>query len=89
VSVKAVSRRALVPLDRQPSLTERVLRQLRDAIVRQELIPGQSVAIEHVEPEGDYSEMFGPDVGLHDFVRRTSNLPFLNVLMDTVQIACE
>jgi DNA-binding GntR family transcriptional regulator len=167
VAVKAVSRRALVRLERQPSLTERVLQQLRDAIVRQELIPGQSVGIEHlagllgvsrtpirealpalhqlgllevsrgggfqvagldatyvwqvyavrsaleslaagaiaadlsdadlkelraaalpefVEPEGDYSEMFGPDVGLHDFVRRKSNLPFLNVLTDTVQV---
>jgi hypothetical protein len=30
--------------------------------------------------------MFGPDVGLHDFMLRKSNLPFLNVLMDTVQV---
>src|SRR5215467_7492548 len=47
-ALNAPSRRALVPLDRQPSLTERVLHQLRDAIVRHELTPGQPVGIEQL-----------------------------------------
>ncbi len=156
-----------MPLERQPSLTERVFRQLRDAIVGQELAPGEIVGIEQlagllgvsrtpvrealpalqqlglltlsstgslqvapldatyvwqvyavrsaleslataaiapaltdedlkelravalpgrVRPEGDYSEMFGPDLGLHDFVQRKCPLRFVNALMETVQV---
>jgi DNA-binding GntR family transcriptional regulator len=53
----------------------------------EDLMELRSVALpEQVEPTGDYSEMFGPDVGLHDFVRRKCSLGFLNVLMDTVQV---
>jgi DNA-binding GntR family transcriptional regulator len=158
---------ALAKLERQPSLTERVFRQLRDAVVSNELTPGQLVGIEQlagmlgvsrtpvrealpalqqlglieqgengsfrvapldatyvwevyavrsaleslaaevVAPrltdddlqelrasalpprppaDGDYSEMFGPDLGLHDFVRRKCPLGFLNALIDTVQV---
>ncbi|MCC6173916.1 MAG: GntR family transcriptional regulator [Chloroflexi bacterium] len=158
---------ALVRLQRQPSLTERVFRQLRDAIVNAEFAPGDVVTIEHVaamlgvsrtpvreampalqqlglivqadngsfqvapldttyvwevyavrsaleslaaeivaptlsdgdlddlrssalppepRPDGDYSEMFGPDLGLHDFVRRKCPLGFLNALIDVVQV---
>jgi DNA-binding GntR family transcriptional regulator len=158
---------ALAKLERQPSLTERVFRQLRDAVVSNELTPGQLVGIEqlagmlgvsrtpvrealpalqqlglieqgdngsfHVAPldatyvwevyavrsaleslaaevvaprltdddiqelrasalppepppNGDYSEMFGPDLGLHDFIRRNCPLGFLNALIDTVQV---
>jgi DNA-binding GntR family transcriptional regulator len=157
---------ALTRLHRQPSLTERVFRQLRDAIVKNELAPGTSVTIERLatllgvsrtpvrealpalqqlglvvsvengallvtpldatyvwevyavrsaleslaaeviaprltdddlgalrssalppEPpaDGDYSEMFGPDLGLHDYIRRHSPLAFVNALMDAVQ----
>ena len=158
---------ALARLERVPSLTDRVLQQLRDAIVNLELTPGQAVGIEQVAGmlgvsrtpvrealpalqqlglleqddngsirvapldsvyvwqvyaarsaleslaveaiaptlsaadlrevrevslparpprRGDYSEMFGPDLGLHDFVRRKSSLAFLNALLDNVQI---
>lgn len=157
---------ALVRIERQPSLTERVFRQLRDAIVSNVLAPGQAFSIEQLaarlgvsrtpirealpalqqlglviqsdngsfqvapmdktyawevyavrsaieslavevvaprltdadvaalravalppdlEPEGDYHEMFGPDLGLHDFIRQQCPLPFLNALMDSVQ----
>lgn len=157
---------ALTRLHRPPSLTERVFRQLRDAIVQNELAPGTTVTIErlaallgvsrtpvrealpalqqlglivsvengvlHVTPldgtyvwevyavrsaleslaaeviasrltdddlvelrasalppeppsDGDYSEMFGPDLGLHDYIRQHSPLAFVNALMDAVQ----
>lgn len=157
---------ALTRLARQPSLTERVFRQLRDAIVSNELAPGQAVSIEHLagmlgvsrtpirealpalqqlglivqadpggfqvapldatyawevyavrsaieslavevvaprltdddlrvlrasalppdpKPDGDYSEMFGPDLALHDFIRQKCPLAFLNALIDSVQ----
>src|SRR5947208_865948 len=39
---------ALSRLQRQPSLTERVFRQLRDAIVNNELAPNALVSIEHL-----------------------------------------
>lgn len=157
---------ALARLQRQPSLTERVFRQLRDAIVNNELAPGDLVSIEHLagmfgvsrtpvrealpalqqlglvvqadngsflvaplnatyawevyavrsaieslaveivaprltdddlrelraialppepKPDGDYTEMFGPDLGLHDFIRQKCPLPYLNSLIDSVQ----
>ena len=156
---------ALGRLARQPSLTERVFRQLRDAIVNRELSPGALVSIEglagllgvsrtpvrealpalqqlgllvqsdngsmlvaplnaeyawevyavrsaieslaveavapllterdlrelrasslpaDLQPDGDFSEMFGPDLGLHDFIRHKSPLRYLNALMDSV-----
>lgn len=158
---------ALSRLERQPSLTERVFRQLRDAIVKNELPPGAAVSIEGlagmlgvsrtpvrevlpalqqlslivqaenggffvapidagyvwevyavrsaieslavevvaplltdedlrelraratpavVRPDGDYSEMFGPDLGLHDFIHRKCPLGYLNALLDSVQL---
>jgi DNA-binding GntR family transcriptional regulator len=157
---------ALTRLSRQPSLTERVFRQLRDAVVNNELAPGQAVSIEQLagmlgvsrtpvrealpalqqlglvvqtengsfqvapldatyawevyavrsaieslavevvaprltdedlqilrqsalppapKPDGDYTEMFGPDLALHDFVREKCPLAFLNALIDSVQ----
>jgi DNA-binding GntR family transcriptional regulator len=143
---------ALTRLARQPSLTERVFRQLRDAVVNNELAPGQSVSIEQLagmlgvsrtpvrealpalqqlglvvqadngsfqvapldaayawevyavrsaieslrvlrasalppdpKPDGDYTEMFGPDLALHDFVRQKCPAAFLNALIDSVQ----
>ena len=157
---------ALARLQRQPSLTERVFRQLRDAIVNNELAPGYVVSIEQLagmlgvsrtpirealpalqqlglivqadngslqvapldatyawevyavrsaieslaveviaprltdddlrelrtisipaapKPDGDYSEMFGPDLGLHDFIRQKCPLAFVNALIDSVQ----
>ena len=157
---------ALTRLARQPSLTERVFRQLRDAIVNNELAPGQAVSIEQLagmlgvsrtpvrealpalqqlglvvqadnggfqvapldatyawevyavrsaieslavevvaprltdeevrvlrasalppdpKPDGDFTEMFGPDLALHDFVRQKCPLAFLNALIDSVQ----
>src|SRR5438094_4114879 len=47
-AVGVSTQRSLVPLVRQPGLTERVFQQLRDAIVRQELTPGQPVGIEQL-----------------------------------------
>src|SRR4051812_27830042 len=157
---------ALTPLQRQPSLTERVFRQLRDAIVGNELAPNTLVSIEHLagmlgvsrtpirealpalqqlglivqtdnggfrvapldasyawevyavrsaieslavevvaprltdddlrelraisvpeapRPDGDYSEMFGPDLGLHDFVRQKCPHAFINALIDSIR----
>jgi DNA-binding GntR family transcriptional regulator len=157
---------ALAPLRRQPSLTERVFRQLRDAIVKNELAPGALVSIEQLagllgvsrtpirealpalqqlglivqaenggfrvaplnreyawevyairsaieslaaeivasrltdgdlgtlrrisvpeqpKPDGDYSEMFGPDLGLHDYIRQQCPLPFVNALIDSIR----
>lgn len=162
---RAANPTALGRLTRQPSLTERVFVQLRDAIVNNELPPGALVSIEglagllgvsrtpvrealpalqqlgllvqadngsllvaplHAEyawevyavrsaieslavevvaplltdsdlrelrrsalptefqPDGDFSEMFGPDLGLHDFIRQKCRLPYLNALMDSV-----
>jgi len=40
--------RALVRLERQPSLTERVFRELRDAIVNNELAPHSPTNIEQL-----------------------------------------
>lgn len=158
---------ALVRLERHPSLTERVFRKLRDAIVIGELAPSGVVSIEELagmlgvsrtpvrealpalqqlglivqsdtgglqvapldatyiwevyavrsaleslaaevvapiltdedladlrksalppspRPDGDYSEMFGPDLGLHDFIRQRCPLRFLNNLIDSVQV---
>lgn len=158
---------ALSRLVRQPSLTERVFRQMRDAIVNRELPPGEPVSIEGlagllgvsrtpirevlpalqqlnlivqaengsfsvapinagyawevyavrsaieslavevvaprltdadllelraralpatVEPDGDYSEMFGPDLGLHDFIHQKCPLGYLNALLDSVSL---
>lgn len=157
---------ALVRLHRPPSLTERVFRQLRDAIVKNELPSGSTVTIERlaamlgvsrtpvrealpalqqlglilpvengvlrvtpldatyvwevyavrsaleslaaeaVAPAltdddlvelratalpsgppsaGDYTEMFGPDLGLHDYIRQKCPLDFVNALVDAVQ----
>jgi DNA-binding GntR family transcriptional regulator len=157
---------ALAPLRRQPSLTERVFRQLRDAIVKNELAPGALVSIEQLagllgvsrtpvrealpalqqlglivqtengsfrvaplnreyawevyavrsaieslaaeivaprltdddlselraiavphepKPDGDYSEMFGPDLGLHDYIRQKCPLAFINALIDSIR----
>lgn len=39
-----------------------------------------------VRPDGDYSEMFGPDLGLHDFIHRKCPLGYLNALLDSVQL---
>jgi len=158
--------KALVRLQRQPSLTERVFRQLRDAIVSNELAPGVLMSIEHLagllgvsrtpirealpalqqlglilqtenggfrvaplngeyawevyavrsaieslaaeivaprltddelrelraislpdtpKPDGDYSEMFGPDLGLHDYIRQKCPLAFVNAVIDSVR----
>jgi DNA-binding GntR family transcriptional regulator len=151
---------ALVRLQRQPSLTERVFRQLRDAIVNNELASGTLMSIEGLagllgvsrtpirealpalqqlglivqaekpldrqytwevyavrsaieslaaeivaprltdddlrelramalpdepQPDGDYSEMFGPDLGLHDYIRRKCPLAFINALIDSIR----
>ncbi|MGE3913742.1 MAG: GntR family transcriptional regulator [Chloroflexota bacterium] len=157
---------ALVRLQRPPSLTERVLRRLRDAIVNNELAPGTLMSIEHLasmlgvsrtpirealpallqlglivqaengsfrvaplnkeyawevyavrsaieslaaeivaprltdedlrelratslpaepRPDGDYSEMFGPDLGLHDYIRQKCPLAFINAVIDSVR----
>jgi DNA-binding GntR family transcriptional regulator len=58
-----------------PLLSDEDLKELRVAA-----LPGR------VAPQGDYTEMFGPDLGLHDFVRRKCPLRFVNALMDTVQV---
>lgn len=162
---RATSQTALGRLTRQPSITERVFLQLRDAIVNNELPAGAPVSIEglagllgvsrtpvrealpalqqlgllvqsehgsllvaplHAEyawevyavrsaieslavevvapqltdsdlrelrrsalptdlqPDGDFSEMFGPDLGLHDFIRQKCQLPYLNAVIDSV-----
>jgi len=164
--LRAPESSALVRLQRQPSLTERVFRQLRDAIVNNELAPGALMSIEHLagmlgvsrtpirealpalqqmglivqsengnfrvapldkgyawevyavrsaieslaaevvaprltdddlrelrsialpdspRPDGDYSEMFGPDLGLHDFIRQKCPLSFINALIDSIR----
>jgi len=164
--LRAPESSALVRLQRQPSLTERVFRQLRDAIVNNELAPGALMSIEHLagmlgvsrtpirealpalqqmglivqsengnfrvapldkgyawevyavrsaieslaaevvaprltdddlrelrsialpdspRPDGDYSEMFGPDLGLHDFIRLKCPLSFINALIDSIR----
>jgi DNA-binding GntR family transcriptional regulator len=164
--LRAPEASALVRLQRQPSLTERVFRQLRDAIVHNELAPGTLMSIEHLagmlgvsrtpirealpalqqlglivqaengsfrvapldkvyawevyavrsaieslaaevvapiltdddlrelranalpeqpRPDGDYSEMWGPDLGLHDFIRLKCPLAFINALIDSVR----
>ena len=160
-------RSGLARIERTPKLTERVLGQLRDAIVGQELAPGQPVVIEQLaealgvsrtpireslpalqqlglvedagsggfrvapldgayvwqvyavraalesllvelvapllteddlavlrrvsfpaepRPGGDYCEMFGPDLALHDFLRAKCPFGFLNALIDMVQL---
>jgi DNA-binding GntR family transcriptional regulator len=37
----------------------------------------------HSDPSGDYAEMIGPDLSLHDFIREKCPLPFLNAMIDT------
>jgi DNA-binding GntR family transcriptional regulator len=37
-------------------------------------------------PEGNYCEMFGPDLALHDYLRAKCPFGFLNALIDTVEI---
>ena len=157
---------ALVRLQRQPSLTDRVFSQLRDAIVNNELAPDATVSIEHLagmlgvsrtpvrealpalqqlglivqgdtgsfrvaplngeyawevyavrsaieslaaeivaprltdaelaelrvialpehpRPDGDYTEMFGPDLGLHDYIRQKCPLTFVNATIDSIR----
>jgi DNA-binding GntR family transcriptional regulator len=164
--LRASEASALVRLARQPSLTERVFRQLRDAIVNNELMPDAQVSIEQLagmlgvsrtpvrealpalqqlglivqtasgslrvaplneeyawevyavrsaieslaaeivaprltdddlrelrrisvprdpRPDGDFSEMFGPDLGLHDFIRQKCPLTFVNALIDSIR----
>lgn len=160
-------RPGLARIERAPSLTGRVLAQLRTAIVNRELAPGQQIVIEQLadtlgvsrtpirealpalqqlgliedagngsfrvapldvtyvwqvyavrsalesllvevvaplltdddlrtlrevsfpsepRPEGDYHEMFGPDLAFHDFLRGKCPLGFLDALIDTVQV---
>lgn len=161
------TRTGLARIERPPSLTERVLAQLRNAILNRELGPGQAIVIEQLadhlgvsrtpirealpalqqlgliedagngsfrvapldvtyvwqvyavrsalesllvevvtpllteddlrtlrevsfpatpRPEGDYYEMFGPDLALHDFLRDKCPLGFLNAMIDAVQV---
>ena len=50
-----------------PRLTDDDLSELR------------AIAVPHEpKPDGDYSEMFGPDLGLHDYIRLKCPLAFVN-----------
>ena len=84
--------KGLARIERVPSLTERVFKELQSAIVAPLLTEDDLRQLRSVSfsveppPEGEFEEMFGPDLAFHDFLRSRCPLGFLNALIDTVQV---